>query len=392
MIFCHENCFDGKKKIHRLVDNIVYILPVWQNIWKNFPGSDSKPPVFFVTSMETAVKPKYSFLVPAAFGLLLLIYLPVIIGLAVEWYNDDNYSHGFLVPLISAFLLFLRHGNFNEFLNPPGSSLTFQKIIITAVVGTVVISFFSGVELAVIIMLNITAWFLIIRGFVFESRQNRLTGWVSQTGNISGLPLLIFGMIIFVLATAAAEYFTLRLSLVLTLYGLVWYLLGRRFALGAWFEFAFLLFMIPWPYVVYFAATFPMQLFATKVTVGILNLIGMSAIQQGNMIHLPGYSLEVAEACSGLRSLISLLALGAVYARFTQKGLPRQIILFLSTIPIAIAANIFRILFTAVGAYTVSRELAEDFLHELSGMMVFVVAFIMLFVFGAILKIGTGKK
>jgi len=145
------------------------------------------------------------------------------------------------------------------------------------------------------------------------------------------------------------------------------------------------------PYVLYYSLTFPMQLFATKVTVRLLNLIGMTAVRQGNMIHLPGYSLEVAEACSGLRSLISLLALGAIYARLTQKGLPRQIILFASTVPIAVAANIFRVFFTAVGAYTVSKELAEDFLHTLSGMMVFVVAFIMLFIFGAILKIGTKK-
>ena len=75
----------------------------------------------------------------------------------------------------------------------------------------------------------------------------------------------------------------------------------------------------------------------------------------------------------------------------TQKDLPRQIILFLSTIPIAIAANIIRVLFTAIGAYTISKELAEDFLHELSGMMVFVVSFIMLFLWGAILKIGKKK-
>jgi exosortase len=138
--------------------------------------------------------------------------------------------------------------------------------------------------------------------------------------------------------------------------------------------------------------TFPMQIFATKVTVKILKIIGMSAVQQGNIIRLPGYSLEVAEACSGLRSLISLLALGAVYARLSQPDIYRQIILFLSTVPIAVAANVFRITFTAVGAYTVSKELAEDFLHELSGMMVFIVSFLMLFIWGAIIKMGTKKK
>jgi exosortase len=341
--------------------------------------------------METTTKAKSNYLLAAAFALLLLIYLPTIAGLATEWYNDDNYSHGFLVPAISALLLFLRRGSVNELLNPPGASLTLQKLIAISIIACIAIGFFTDTQFAIYLMLNAAGWFLLIRGFVLQARQGRLKGWIDPSGSISGLPLVLIGMIIFVLANAAAEYFTLRLSLVITLYGLVWYLLGRRFATGAWFEFAFLVFMIPLPYVIYYAATFPMQLFATKVTVMALNIIGMSAVQQGNIIHLPGYSLEVAEACSGLRSLISLLALGAVYARYTQKNLPRQIILFVSTIPIAIAANIFRVLFTAVGAYTVSRELAEDFLHELSGMMVFVVAFILLFIWGAILKIGTKK-
>ena len=266
----------------------------------------------------------------AVFGLFIIIYLPVLSGLVTEWYNDDNYSHGFLIPLISGFLIWKKRAHLKELVNPKGDHV--------------------------------------------------------------GLILVLMGMGLFVLATAAAEYYTLRFSMVITLYGLVWYLLGRKVAIEAWFEILFLVFMIPLPYVLYYSATFPMQLFATKVTVKMLNIIGMSAVRQGNIIHLPGYSLEVAEACSGLRSLISLLALGAVYARISQKGLPRQIILFLSTIPIAIAANVFRILFTTVGAYTVSRELAEDFLHELSGMMVFIVAFIMLFLWGAIIRIGTRKK
>lgn len=265
-----------------------------------------------------------------AFGLIILIYWPVLVGLVTEWYNDDNYSHGFLIPLVSGFFIWKKRAELKRMIEPTGATL--------------------------------------------------------------GLALIIGGMAVFVMANAAAEYFTLRISLIATLYGLIWYLLGRRVALAIWFEIFFLLFMIPLPYVIYYAATFPMQLFATKVTVKILNIIGMSAVRQGNIIHLPGYSLEVAEACSGLRSLISLLALGALYARMTQTGLPRQLLLFASTVPIAIAANIFRILFTAVGAYTISRELAEDFLHELSGMMVFIVSFIMLFIWGAIIKVRKPKE
>lgn len=342
--------------------------------------------------MEAVAGSRSKYIISIAFALLVLVYLPVIAGLVTEWYNDDNYSHGFLVPAISALLLFLKRGDFGELLNPPGSLLTFRKLIIAVVIVAVVFSFFADSGLAFTVVLNAAAWFLIVRGFVRLGRQGRLKGWTDPSGDHTGLPPIILGMIIFVLANAAAEYFTLRFSLVLTLYGMIWYLFGRKFARENWFEFAFLLFMIPLPYVIYYAATFPMQLLATKATVTILNIVGMSAVQQGNMIHLPGYSLEVAEACSGLRSLISLLALGAVYARYTQKDLPRQIILFVSTVPIAIAANIFRVLFTAVGAYTVSKELAEDFLHELSGMMVFVVAFILLFLWGAVLKIGAKKS
>jgi exosortase len=342
--------------------------------------------------METATRSRTAPFVAAAFGLLIIVYLPVIAGLVREWYTDGNYSHGFLVPAISAVLILLHRGKFNEILEPPGTSLTLRKIFLAAVIVCIGLSFVFDFTIAAIITLNAAGWFIIGRAFVFQIRQRRFVGWVDPAGDYSGLFLIAVGLVLFVLANAAAEYFTLRLSLIITLAGMVWLLFGRRFASDIWFELAFLVFMIPLPYVIYYAATFPMQLFATKVTVAILHIIGMSAVQQGNIIHLPGYSLEVAEACSGLRSLISLLALGAVYARLTQKGLPRQLILFVSTIPIAIAANIFRVTFTAVGAYAVSKELAEDFLHELSGMMVFVVAFIMLFIWGAILRIGSKKK
>lgn len=265
-----------------------------------------------------------------SFAVLAFLYLPALIGMAEVWWGDDNYSHGFLIPVISGYLL----------------------------------------------------W----------KKRKELAEVPQSTGNNLGLFILICGMVIFVLATAAAEYFTLRSSMIITLIGLVWYLYGYQMIRKTWFELLFLFFMVPLPYVIYYSMTFPMQLFATTITTKILSFVGMSALQQGNIIHLPGYSLEVAEACSGLRSLISLLALGALYARFTQKTTGRQVFLFLSTIPIAIAANIFRLLFTAVGAYAVSRELAEDFLHELSGMMVFVVAFIMLFIWGAIIKPRKAKK
>jgi exosortase len=147
-----------------------------------------------------------------------------------------------------------------------------------------------------------------------------------------------------------------------------------------------MLFMIPIPYVLYYAATFPMQLLASKVAGVVLNGIGLPLVRQGNILHIPNYSLEVAEACSGIRSLFSLLALGALFAYFTQPNKIKAVILFLATIPIAIAGNVFRVTVTALAAHTISIKFAEGILHEISGLIVFVFSLIALFVFGAILR------
>jgi len=153
-----------------------------------------------------------------------------------------------------------------------------------------------------------------------------------------------------------------------------------------WFAFFFLLFMIPVPAVVYYQATLPMQLFSSKVTTTLLQVIGVPAVRQGNIIHLPEYSLEVIEACSGLRSLVALLALGSLYSWSYMSGRWRAVFLTLAMIPIAVSANIFRVFVTAVGAYAVSRDLADTFLHEVSGLLVFFSALVMLVILGAILK------
>jgi exosortase len=145
--------------------------------------------------------------------------------------------------------------------------------------------------------------------------------------------------------------------------------------------------MVPIPYVIYFALTFPMQLLASKITAGTLSAIGMEVYRQGNILHLPGgISLEVAEACSGMRSLVSLLALGALYAYVTQKRTAGKIILFLATIPIAVIANIFRVFVTALLATTVSAGITTEPWHSLMGMSVFVVSFVLLFILGTILR------
>ncbi|MCP4581929.1 MAG: exosortase/archaeosortase family protein [candidate division Zixibacteria bacterium] len=255
-------------------------------------------------------------------AIILLFNIPVFDELIGDWIRDDNYSHGFLIIPISIFLFYRKR---KDLVFPAGTC-----------------------------------------------------NW--------GLAAMLFGCLGFIFGIAAGEYFTTRFSLILIISSLSLYHLGIANFRKVWFAFFFLIFMIPIPAVIYHSATLPMQLFATKVTDSLLQVIGVPAIRQGNIIYLPEYALEVAEACSGLRSLATLMALGALYGHLTMPGRSRPVILFLATIPIAIITNIIRLLFTAVGAYAISTKLAEDFLHELSGMLVFITAMIMLFILGAILK------
>lgn len=251
----------------------------------------------------------------------LLVYLPIIYELITNWYDDPNYSHGFLIPVISAYL-------------------------------------------------------------IWRKRQELIDIPKSVTG--SGLILVIAGVLLYILGNAASEYFTVRFSMIVVLFGLVLYYLGAEVMRCVWFEILFLLFMIPVPYVIYFSATFPMQLLASKVTVFLLDGLGMPVIRQGNIIHLANQSMEVAEACSGMRSLVSLLALGAIYSYLTQKHLAGKILLFLSTIPVAVIGNIFRVFLTSIIVYTFDSSATTEPLHSLMGASVFVMAFILLFILGAI--------
>ena len=264
------------------------------------------------------------------------LYLQVIIGLVGDWWVDSNYSHGFLVPLVSAYLVWKKKDKLK--------SLERKK------------SYF-------------------------------------------GFLILLLGLGIYIVGTAGAEYFSARFSLVIVLFGLVYYLNGKEWAKELLFPIAFLTFMVPIPNVIYYAIAFPMQLLSSKLTQSLLHFIGLPSIRQGNIILLPNYSMEVAEACSGLRSLVSLLALGAFFAyttfpieQNTGKSNLKRGILFLSVFPIAIGANIFRILITAIGAYMISPKLAEDFLHKLSGLIVFLISVFSLFIVSQIMKFFSRRK
>lgn len=291
-------------------------------------NADPKAPVESLTESASPQVPWWQ--IGAIALVLLVMYLPILVQLAGDWYQDDNYSHGFLIIPISAWIIWRKRH--------------------------------------------------ILQTIPLESSK-----W--------GLPVIVASLAVFILGTAGMEYFTARVSMVGLLYGITLYLAGHRYTREIWFAFFFLLFMIPVPYIIYYSATFPLQILGSKIASVLLGIFGVPHLRQGNIIHLPdNYSLEVAEACSGLRSLITLLALGALLGYLTQVVRWKAIVLFAAALPVAIAANVVRIFATAVGAYGISRAFAEDFIHELSGTIVFMFSLICLLILSSLLRMGEKKN
>ena len=174
-----------------------------------------------------------------------------------------------------------------------------------------------------------------------------------------------------VVGSVGAELFLQRFSLVVVLAGLVWLILGTAFLRELLFPLAFLVFMIPLPAIVMNAIAFPLQLFAAQSATFCMEVAGIPVLREGNTIVLSNTTLEVVEACSGIRSLQALLALGAVYGYFTQKVVWKRWALLFLSIPIAIAANAFRVAGTGFLAHFIGPEAAQGFYHSFAGWIVF---------------------
>jgi len=259
-------------------------------------------------------------------ALLGVTYYEILLRLGLQWYADPDYSHGFLVPFLSAYLVWERR----------------EKLLALPVVSSL---------------------------------------W--------GVGVLGFGLIMLLIGSVGAELYAQRTSLIVVLAGLVLMVLGREFLRVLMFPIVFLLFMVPLPAIVVNAVSFPLQLFAAKTAVFCLYNFGIPVLREGNVIVLAGTTLEVAEACSGIRSLQALLALGTVFAYFSQRVMWKRWALVLLSIPIAIAANAFRVSGTGVLAHYFGIEAAEGFYHTFSGWLIFLVAFGLLLACGAVLsKIG----
>ena len=257
-------------------------------------------------------------------ALLLLagLYSTIVPGMVMQWYQDDNYSHGFLVPIIAGYFLYQR---------------------------------WDGLKA------------------------------IRVTPSNLGLAVILLALAQLTVAWLGMEYFTLRSSLVVLIAGMVIYFFGTEVFKSARLPILYLFFMIPLPYIVYDALAFPLKLFVTKVSVWFMKMIGIVVLREGNIIMFPATTLEVADACSGIRSLVSLLALAVAYAFFINISPLKRWIIILSAIPIAIFTNAMRVIGTGILAQHWGAQAAEGFFHEFAGLVVFALAMVMLVGLGAIL-------
>lgn len=259
--------------------------------------------------------------IAAAWGAL---YFDTLRRLVDDWRVDENYSHSFLIPFISAYAIWSR------------------------------------------------------RGWVFSTQpEPRL---------FFGGALMLMAVLMLFAGIAGAELYVARVSMVLSLAALVIYFFGTEWLRQLAFPIGLLLFAIPVPNIVFNQIAFPMQLMASDYATRAIRLFGVPALREGNVIELAQMKLQVVEACSGIRSLVTLAALAVVYAYFTEKRWGRRFAMVIAVIPIAIAANAARVAGTGVMAHAWGIQAAEGFLHGFSGWLVFVVAVLLLLAFARMMN------
>jgi len=216
------------------------------------------------------------------------------------------------------------------------------------------------------LILPIAAWLLWRKRATLQS--------IPAAPSWAGLPVLIVGLVLFALGIRADILFAQGLSLVLVLAGVTHTLWGRRVLREVAFPLLVLIFMIPLPYLLLDPIGFPMKRAAAAQAASILQLFGVPILREGVYLHLPHYTLVVEDVCNGLRSLITMLTLSTILAQILLPFYRDRLLLIASSVPISLAANIIRIMATVLMGYYVSKELAQGFLHEFSGLFVFVLS------------------
>ena len=187
-----------------------------------------------------------------------------------------------------------------------------------------------------------------------------------------GMAVLVFGLLLLVTGILGAELFLARVSLLFSLAGLSVLFLGWNYLRAALFPLLFLLLMIPIPSIIFGEITFPLQALASSIAAHVLPWFGVPIFREGNILNLPSMALEVAEACSGIRSLLSLTAIAVMYGYISRSRTWVRVTLGLASIPIAVLANSLRIVGTGVLVQYWNPDKAKGFFHLFSGWLMFV--------------------
>ena len=251
----------------------------------------------------------------AAFCLLALLvvvlYRSVAAKLVTDWYELPDFSHGFLIPFFAAYLVWTKR----------------EEIAQTPV----------------------------------------KPSW-------AGTPVVLLGLLLLLTGRFGADLFLSRVSFVVLAAGAIWMIFGRPMLHQFRFVLWVLVLAIPLPAVLFNQITFPLQLLASRLASALLPFAGVPVLREGNVIQLPAMQLEVAEACSGIRSLLSLFTLAVIYGYFLEKSTARRVILALASVPIAVAANVARIFGTGLCVQYWDPDKAMGFFHEFSGWLMFLVS------------------
>jgi exosortase len=269
----------------------------------------------FDQSQRLSLPPLPVVLAAALVGALGWAYWLIIPGLVAQWWNEPEYSHAFLIPFVSGYL----------------------------------------------------AW----------SKRDALAQAVVRPG-YWGLALMAFALLVYITGKVGADLFLQRFSLVLMIAGVVLYIGGATVLGMLLFPVAFLVLMIPLPGIVFNSIAFPLQLLAAQVSSVALEAVGVPVFREGNVMHLAAASLDVEEACSGIRSLLSLIALGVLYGHLAFSNWTPRILLMVVVVPVAIAANVLRVFVAGLLAHHVSVDTALGVFHTAGGWSVFAIAAVLL--------------
>lgn len=249
--------------------------------------------------------------------IFLLTYFPALHWMWQRWFAKDSYySHGILVPAVTAFLIWQRREEIKKYARIP------------------------------------SPW---------------------------GIRLIVAGLLVHVLSSLLRVYFSSAFSMMIVLFGIVLHFFGVQMLRAIVFPLCFLVFMIPMPLVVVVNASFKMKLVAADISAKILNQMGLLAVRSGSIIRMRSAYVIVDDVCSGLRSLISLAALGSLFAYWLKGPVAKKLLLFAMTIPIAIVTNVCRVVILAAVSEIWGPEYSVGFIHDATGFMVFALAFCMLY-------------